>query len=210
MSQDITAPSKRGRPKSKASYERALAVARDILLTQGFGRLTMDAVASQSGVSKPTLYRHWANAQQLAMAALVPRAEIEGAHIGQTARARLTNQLETLIETFATTRGRQIAVALASADPDSEYTRAFRNRVLLTSREIGREIVEGAIRQGEFARPSDLEALLDMIYGPIFYRLFMGHLPLNKSLAFAIVERIWSTLTPQTTTITSLTKTTLK
>jgi AcrR family transcriptional regulator len=168
-----------------------LVVAREILLGEGFGRLTMESVASRSGVSKPTLYRHWANAQQLAMAALVPPTEVEGGYEGQSAKARLTRQLETLIEAFATTRGRQIALTLASADPDSEYTRAFRNRVLLTSREIGREIMQSAISAGELATPADIEAVLDMIYGPIFYRLLMGHLPLTKNLASLIVERIW-------------------
>lgn len=191
MSQAPKVPAKRGRPRSEDARERALAVARDILLNEGFGRLTMDAVASRSGVSKPTLYRHWANAHQLAMAALVPPAEVEGAHDGQTAKARLANQLETLIETFATVRGRQIALTLASADPDSEYTRAFRNRVLLASRETGRAIIEGAIAEGELDAPADTEALLDMIYGPIFYRLLMGHLPLTKDLASSIVGRIW-------------------
>lgn len=191
MSQAPEQKSKRGRPRSEAAYNSALSVAREILLTEGFGRLTMEAVASRSGVSKPTLYRHWANAQQLAMAALVPPIEDVKKRSGQTARTRLINQLEMLIETFATTRGRQIALTLASADPDSEYTRAFRNRVLLTSRETGREILQNAAAAGELAAPDDIEAVLDMIYGPIFYRLLMGHLPLTKDLAAAIVDRIW-------------------
>lgn len=196
MSQAVKEQPKRGRPKSTAAYTKALSVAREILLAEGFGRLTMEAVASRSGVSKPTLYRHWANAQQLAMAALVPPAQNVEERSGQTARARLISQLELLIETFATTRGRQIALTLASADPDSEYTRAFRNRVLLTSRETGREIVQDAISKGEFTAPADLEALLDMIYAPIFYRLLMGHMPLTKDLAAAIVERIWPVARP--------------
>lgn len=196
MSQPSKQKSKRGRPRSEAAYNGALSVAREILLTEGFGRLTMEAVANRSGVSKPTLYRHWANAQQLAMAALVPPTENVENRSSQTGRTRLTNQLEMLIETFATTRGRQIALTLASADPDSEYTRAFRNRVLLTSREIGREILQNATAAGELAAPDDTEAVLDMTYGPIFYRLLMGHLPLTKDLAAAIVDRIWPVNTP--------------
>ena len=196
MSQPSKQKSKRGRPRSEAAYNGALSVAREILLTEGFGRLTMEAVANRSGVSKPTLYRHWANAQQLAMAALVPPTENVENRSSQTGRTRLTTQLEMLIETFATTRGRQIALTLASADPDSEYTRAFRNRVLLTSREIGREILQNATAAGELAAPDDTEAVLDMTYGPIFYRLLMGHLPLTKDLAAAIVDRIWPVNTP--------------
>ena len=64
MSQDTnTEPRKRGRPPSEAAQKRALQAAHDILMAEGFGRLTIEAVAARSGVGKPTIYRSWANAQ---------------------------------------------------------------------------------------------------------------------------------------------------
>ena len=168
-----------------------MAAARAILFSEGFGRLTMEAVAAKSGVSKPTLYRHWANAQQLAMTALLPPEDSDAKAPGKTARARLTKHLERLIDAFATTRGRQIAIALASADPDSEYTRAFRTRVILASRDAGRDILNQAIAQGELDLPPDMDVLLDMLYGPIFFRLLVGHKPLQSGLARASISLIW-------------------
>lgn len=198
MSQEKTARPNarpRGRPRSKAAHDRALATAREILLTSGFGQLTMESVAARSGVSKPTLYRHWANAQELAMSALVPPADLAsgtaGDENGSDGKARLTRQLSTLISAFATTRGRQMTIALASANPESEFTKAFRNRILMTSRENGRAIIASAVAAGEMDEPRDIETLLDMIYGPIFYRLLMGHLPLEPQLAQEIADRAW-------------------
>ena len=115
-------------------------------MAEGFGRLSIEAVAARSGVGKPTLYRNWANAQEL---------------------------------------------ALASADPQSEFTKAFRNKVILASREAGRAILQGAIAAGEIAPPPDLEVLLDMIYGPVFYRLLVGHQPLDAALADAVIETVF-------------------
>lgn len=188
MSQHQT-PKRRGRPPSEAARRKALDAARTILMEEGFGRLTMEAVAARTGVGKPTIYRSWANASELAMAALMA-----GAPEGSVAQAgglesALSRQLRTLIAAFATTRGRQIAMALAVADPESEMTKAFRNRVILSSREAGRGLVKGAAERGEIAAPPDIEVVLDMIYGPIFYRLLVGHRPLDGEFAEALVAR---------------------
>ncbi|MCV9962619.1 TetR/AcrR family transcriptional regulator [Pararhizobium sp. BT-229] len=188
MSQDTNAPRKRGRPPSTAAQRRALEAAHDILMVEGFGRLTIEAVAARSGVGKPTIYRSWANAQELAMAALLvsplPDAETRGA----TAQAALGAQMRGLVTAFASTRGRQITMALAAADPESEFTKAFRNQVILSSRNAGRVILEKALDRGEITQPPDLEALLDMIYGPVFFRLLVGHQPVSPEFGDAIVR----------------------
>ncbi|WP_201401727.1 TetR-like C-terminal domain-containing protein [Kaistia sp. 32K] len=192
MSQASPPKRKPGRPPSAEARERALRAAHEILMAEGFGRLSIEAVAARSGVGKPTLYRNWANAQELALAALVANPLPEALAEGATARARLLAQMRGLVTAFATTRGRQVALALASADPQSEFTKAFRNKVILASRETGRTILQDAIAAGEMAPPPDLEALLDMIYAPVFYRLLVGHQPLDTALADAVVETVFS------------------
>lgn len=160
-----------GRPPSAAARLKALRAAQALLLSEGLGRLTMDAVAARSGVGKPTLYRHWANALELAMAALMLDADT--APGGATLQA----QLRALVAAFGAGRGRQIAQALAAADPETEIARAFRNQVIWKSREAGRRLV------GERVPAEEVEVLLDMIYGPLFYRLLAGHLPLDRDFA---------------------------
>lgn len=178
----------RGRPRSLAARAKVLAVAHDILMEEGFGRLTIEAASARSGVSKPTIYRHWANASELAMAALMVGADTDDAVRGRSLVDRLRAQMRSLVTAFATTRGRQIALTLAASDPDSEMTKAFRNRVILSSRERGRELVEQAVSAGSIQAPSNTEVLLDMLYAPIFYRLLLGHLPLTREFADSLVE----------------------
>lgn len=188
-------PRKPGRPPSAAARNRALVEARRILDEDGIGRLTIEAVAAASGTGKPTLYRHWSNARELAMEALL-------ADIGTTAlpdtrdtpRAALIRQLDRLVTAFATPRGRQIAQMLASADADSELSRAFRNRVILHSREEGRQLILRFLHDGRLHAPPDMETLLDMIYGPIFFRLLAGHEPLDRALPGALVATAFAAL----------------
>lgn len=187
MSQDRTTPqARRGRPPSRAARDKALAAAHDILMTEGFGRLSIEAVAARSGVGKPTIYRHWANASELAMAALMAGFPAPGAPGSAGLEATFSAQIAALVQAFATTRGRQIAMALATADPESEFTRAFRNRVILSSRETGRRFIEDAAANGEIAPPEEIETVLDMIYAPLLYRLLAGHQPLDENLAPAL------------------------
>lgn len=188
---------RRGRPPNEKARARVLYCAREILMTEGFGRLTIEKVAAATGVSRPTIYRSWANATELAMAALVgaTTAEVPGQHLDL--RARLLTQLRSLTTAFATTRGRQVALTLASADPESEYTKAFRNRVILASREAGRQMLEEAVAAGEIVRPADVETLLDMIYGPLFYRLLVGHGSLDLNFADSVVDLAMLALRPR-------------
>jgi AcrR family transcriptional regulator len=173
-------PPRRGRPPSAEARDRILRAAHDLLMADGFARLTVDAVAARSGASKPTIYRHWANAQELAMAALIeafpPAPDL-------APDEALEQHLSRIIATFATTRGRQVALALAAADSESELARAFRTHVILNSRQAGRKILETGIRAGRIAPPPDMEALLDMIYGAVFFRLILRHQPLDPVLA---------------------------
>lgn len=173
-------PPRRGRPPSADTRDRILRAAHDLLISEGFARLTVDAVALRSGASKPTIYRHWANAQELAMAALIEASPLPEE---TPAAEAMESHLARIIATFATTRGRQVAMALAAADGESELSRAFRTHVILKSREAGRAILLRGIARGDLAAPPDMEAALDMIYGAVFFRLLLRHQPLDPGLA---------------------------
>lgn len=196
MSQDETSPRGRGRPPSQAAREKVLRAARDILLGEGFGRLTIEAVAAKSGVSKPTIYRNWANAAELAMAALMADPAARADLGSRSLAASLLSQMHALVTAFATTRGRQIALTLAASDPESEMAKAFRNRVILSSREAGRQLISDAAARREITGPADIETVLDMIYAPVFYRLLVGHLPLDTAFADSLVTRALDLLAP--------------
>lgn len=191
MSQDrSTPPPKRGRPRSEAARRAILDAAYEILLDVGLGRLTIEAVAARAGVGKPTIYRSWANAQELAMAALMaapapPDAADAG---GQGAIDALRAHLAHVLRVFATPRGRQITLTMAAADEKSEIARAFRNQIILKMRDTGRQLLTEAEERGEVAPIADLDAALDALYGPIFYRILAGHRQLTPDFGDAILS----------------------
>ena len=80
---------------------------------------------------------------------------------------------------------------MASADPESELAKAFRNQVILKSREAGRRLIERAVLAREIRPDANVEAVLDMLYGPLFFRLLTGHQPLSPQLAEHLVETLF-------------------
>ncbi len=184
---------KPGRPPSVAARQKVLDTAHRILAEEGLGRLTIDRVALESGVGKPTIYRTWANSHELAMAAFLaaPRDQF-GTPQARSTRKALTAHLAAVIATFDSVRGRQITLTMASADPESELAKAFRTQIMLQSREVGRALLARGIAAGQLRQPADLEIVLDMIYGPLFYRLLAGHLPLTSSVAQRLIDTLMS------------------
>ena len=58
-----------GRPLNLAIDEELLRTTQDLLIEEGFERLTMDAVARRCGASKATIYRRWSSKTALVVAA---------------------------------------------------------------------------------------------------------------------------------------------
>jgi AcrR family transcriptional regulator len=194
MSQAPIPPTKRkpGRPPSESARRSVLETAYRIVMSEGLGRLTIERVAAESGVSKPTIYRTWTNAQDLAMAAFMAQPLTDApVSRASSAQAVLRAHLRGVIEAFATQRGRQITLTMASADPESELAKAFRNQVILKSRETGRQLVQRAMVSLEIRPDIDIEAALDMLYGPLFFRLLTGHQPLVPKLADHLVATLF-------------------
>ncbi len=68
-----------GRPADPAIDKQLLSATQDLLIEEGFERLSMDAVAKRCGASKATIYRRWTGKTALvvaAAAALLPTPDL--------------------------------------------------------------------------------------------------------------------------------------
>jgi AcrR family transcriptional regulator len=170
----------RGRPRDPATRKRILAAASQLLEEGGLSAVTMEAIATRASVGKPTIYREWPNAHAVAMSAFLARARAAPARSrSRTALAALRRQLRELAEAFATRAGRSTAMMIAAAQNDSELAKVFRTHFVMKNREEGRALLLRAMGEGEVRRDIDIEAALDLIYAPFYFRLLIGHAPLS-------------------------------
>ncbi|MEX0340836.1 MAG: TetR/AcrR family transcriptional regulator [Arenibacterium sp.] len=187
---------KPGRPPSTQAREKALHAARNILHESGLGALTIEAVASRSGTGKPTLYRHWANALELGMDALI--ADMSPAlppDLENAPRAAIIRQLDRFVEVLSPPRGRQIVHALALCDAERAVSERFRIHVLDKSRDAARETILHFVARGQLQAPRDMDILLDSLFAPLFFRVLTGH-GVDKALPAQLVDTAFAPLEP--------------
>lgn len=177
-----------GRPRSEATRQKIMGATAALIQARGVPGVTIEAVAAQAGVGKPTIYRYWSNAHELAMAALmdaVPEA-------AQPADADPLSALRTLLHgvaaTFSDPAGRHVALVLASADSSSEIAKAFRSHFIQSRRREAEALIALAIEAGQLHENTQAALLLDMIFGAVFYRLLMGHAKITRSFMDQLLE----------------------
>ena len=179
----------RGRPRSETARTKILAAARSLLEERGLPGLTVEGIAARAGVGKPTIYRHWPNAQAVAMDAFLDHTDAGEAPSGRAlALPALRRQLAGIAAAFASPAGRSTAAMIAAAQNDSELAKVFRNRFIMKSRETGRALLLQAIDEGELRPGADLEIALDVIYAPLFFRLLIGHGRLDRAFTEALLD----------------------
>lgn len=181
-----------GRPRSESARRAILRAARKLLDEEGLGGVTMERVAALARVGKPTVYRWWPDRHAVAMAALMdvdeePRAAPKKQ---AAALALLKQQLRTIVQRFAAGSGRHVATLIAASDSQSELARAFRNHFVLARRAEGLAWIERARAEGDLRAGVDCDVVADQLYGPLFFRLLLGHAPLDAAFADALLEHV--------------------
>jgi AcrR family transcriptional regulator len=193
----------RGRPRDEGARLAILRAAREMLERGGVAAVTMEGIAQRAGVGKPTVYRHWPNAHAVAMAALLEDAPVEAeTRASRGSLPSLRRQLRQIATLFATPMGRSVTMMLAAADQDTELSKAFRNHFILARRTDGKALLAAAVAEGTLRPDFDVEVALDMIYGPLFYRLLAGHARLDAAFTDALLDHVLAGLATKRTGVT--------
>src|ERR1044072_2445012 len=170
---------------------RPPAPARALLDRGGPTAVTIEAIAAKAGVSRPTIYRYWPNAPAVAMAAFLEASAEPGA--GKTSRspaAALRAQLHAVADAFAAPAGRSVAAMVAAAQSETELAKALRNEFIARNRDAARLMLERCIAERLVAPPADVDLALDLVFGPLFYRLLMGHAPITRSFVDQLLDAV--------------------
>jgi AcrR family transcriptional regulator len=190
-----------GRPRSEASREAILSAAFDLLQERGFEAFAIEAVAARAGVGKATIYRWWDSRAALAVECFFThtQTELRFPDLG-SARADFEQQILNLGKLLRAPLGKALLSMMIGAKSDPKLAKAFVTRWVLPRKAWGLQRLERAIRDGECAAELDLEATLDLFYGPLYSRLLVGFEPPSEAyvrrlltLAFTAVFRSAST-----------------
>ena len=178
-----------GRPRSEKSRRAILAATQRLLESGTVRELSIEGIAREAGVGKTTIYRWWPNKAAVVIdaffdkvVAATPFPEAE------TAAETLALQAASLVEALSGPYGRIVAEIIAEGQSDPSILETYRETFLFHRRAAAREIIERGIAEGEFDSDLDVELAMDLLYGPVYFRLLLGHAPLDDSFARALPD----------------------
>ena len=139
------------RPRSVEARSKVLAAASDLMAARGVSSLTIDEVATRSGVAKTTIYRHWPERTSLIVDAV--NAQLE--HVGTPDTGSLHGDLVAFFGGMMRTDlsgnvGEIIPCLIEAAGRDPEMA-ILLDRIGSQRRRVIEVLLERAIARGEIA-----------------------------------------------------------
>ncbi|HET6690406.1 MAG TPA: TetR/AcrR family transcriptional regulator [Miltoncostaeaceae bacterium] len=171
---DASTPARRGRPRSRANDDAILDAAVRLLAEVGYTRLSMEGVAADAGVSKPTLYLRYASKAELVAAAFTAVRMGAAPPLSGDLRVDLVAQLRHLRGTFARIGMSVVGVCLAEEAHVPDLIEALRARSLRPGRQLMRDALTAARDRGGLRPDADVEAAIEMAIGAYYARYTAG------------------------------------
>ena len=147
---DVVRPSRGGRPRDPSRDGVIRAAILRLLADVGYGSLTMDAVASEAGVGKATIYRRWRTKQDLVVDTIsdLNRAEATAADTGSL-EGDLRVMMRSLVAVITGPTGAATLSLLSTVPHQPALASAFREGPLAVWRQSFQQVWSQAEERGE-------------------------------------------------------------
>ena len=189
------APAARGRPRDARVDERILASTFRQLVDAGYAGLSIEAVASDAGVAKTTIYRRYPTKRDLVVAALRESTPFPAASLELPAREALEafvhGAITVLIESGAF---RVLGSLLVEDQRHPGLLDVFRQRILDPRRAMVEAMLRRGIERGELRADVDPLIVTEMIAGAVFAHHVILGLKGHEAWIASLVEHVWSAI----------------
>jgi AcrR family transcriptional regulator len=194
-----TQPRTIGRPRDERADRAILMATLELMAETGAHELRMDGVAARAGVGKATIYRRYRSKDELITAAIAGLVtEISIPDTGGT-RTDLLALMRGAVDVYRGSLEAAVMPSLVEAmSRDAELARLVREEFLVRRRAALQEVLERGIERGDLRDDLDVDLALDVLGGPLFYRLLITGGPIDKRLADGVVELILRGFAPET------------
>ncbi|MET0279510.1 MAG: TetR/AcrR family transcriptional regulator [Steroidobacteraceae bacterium] len=188
-----------GRPRSTASRQAILKAAYEILRESGFAGFTVEGVAARAGAGKATIYRWWTSKGTLAieafLVAITPRMIL--AEESASAIADLRAQVQHAAGIYRGRAGQLLRELIALGQEDGETSKRLRTDFAEPRRQTAIRLLQRAIASGELPASTDVEVLSDALWGPIFHRLLVSHMSIDRAFVEKLLDLVLAGATRQ-------------
>jgi AcrR family transcriptional regulator len=181
-----------GRPKDARADRAILETTLELIAERGAHAFRTEDVAARAGVGKGAIYRRYRSKDDLVTAAVagLVREEIAVPDTGSTRGDLLVLMREAVGLYSGSLPGRLMPNLIGAMAEQPELARAIRDGFLAGRRSALSEVLRRGVERGDLRPDLDLELALDVLGGPLFYRLLVTGGPLDEQLAEGVAELI--------------------
>ncbi len=179
-----------GDPRVARTRTAVVAAVHRLLRSEGPAAVTFGRVSRETGVSRTTLYRHWSGPSELvadAWAQLVPPGPPPPTDDLRADLVAMFLRVRDAVE--STTMRRSLPTFLAAALDDPVISELHADFV----RDRRQPMVDRlalARHAGEIRPDADLDLLVDLLSGPLFYRQLLRREPTDDATVAALVDAV--------------------
>lgn len=190
----MTRKKERGRPRSPEVDGEILRAAMRVMARGGYARMSVEEVAAEAGVSRPTIYLRYSGKAELATAALGAYRDRGRPEETGEARADLVARLRHFRRGVERPFGMaMIGSVLAEERATPQLLALFRERVVEPRRGELREVLEHAGQRGELRDGANIDAAVNMLVGSYYAQYLAGN-PFPDDWPETVVDTVLSGL----------------
>ncbi|MEV6258846.1 TetR/AcrR family transcriptional regulator C-terminal ligand-binding domain-containing protein [Nocardia sp. NPDC051929] len=173
-----------GRRRNEEARQAILHSAIALLTAPHSSTITMDALAKEAGVGVQTIYRWWPSKAAVLADALTndARDRIPETDTGTTLGDLTAFLAASFRAANSTPVSRALRTLMAAAQHDPHAAEVLRTYTA-QRRSVVLAILEHGQRRGELTTDANLPLVVDHAFGFIWYRLLVGHAPLDETAA---------------------------
>lgn len=150
------------------------------LAAVGYGRLSIEAVARRAGVGKTAVYRRWGSKLDMVLEIV---SDVAGQSLPLPDTGSLTGDIEVLIRVAAKALRHPLASQiipdlLAEAARTPQLAQTLRSALRANQDDLAALLVGRAVERGELPPGADPDGVVDLVVGPLYWRLAIARDPL--------------------------------
>jgi AcrR family transcriptional regulator len=183
--------------RSDRARKAILAAALELSQNPGFEATSVEAIARRAGVGKQTIYRWWPSKGAVVLEALNEQA---GATLAfpdtGDILADLRTQMGDVAKILSGVGSGPFAGLIGAAQSDPALARSVLDTIIHPRAAACRKRLEAAQRAGQLRTDVDLDEVIELLYGPLYYRLLIRTRPITEDQPAAVLALAFGGLRP--------------
>jgi AcrR family transcriptional regulator len=162
----------------------------------GYGRLSIEAVARRAGVGKTAVYRRWSNKLEMVLEIV---SDVAGRSVPLPDTGSFAGDLQLLMMIVSRALQHRIASQIipdlmAEAARNPQIAETLQKALRTHQQAAGDKLIGQAVARGELPEGTDPERAVDLILGPLYWRLAVARIPVNDDYLEKLIVALTAAL----------------